>query len=55
MKIDCKEFRVREGDKVHLEKWPTKVDPVYKSKDQYKSLLEEHVAKLSAMQQLHNA
>ena len=35
MKIDCKDFRVREGDKVHLEKWPTKVDPVYKSKHQY--------------------
>jgi hypothetical protein len=28
MKIDCKDFRVREGDKVHLEKWPTKVDAV---------------------------
>jgi PPK2 family polyphosphate:nucleotide phosphotransferase len=55
MKIDCKNFRVREGDNVHLQKWPTRVDPVYKSKDQYKSLLEEHVAKLSAMQQLHYA
>ena len=55
MKIDAKDYRVREGDKVHLEKWPTKVDPVYKSKDQYKSLLEEHVAKLSAMQHLHYA
>ena len=41
---------MREGDKVNLEKWPTKVDPVYKSKEQYKSLLEEHVAKLSALQ-----
>ena len=55
MKIDCKDFRVREGDKVHLEKWPTKVDPVYKSKEQYETLLEEHVAKLSAMQHLHYA
>ena len=36
-------------------KWPTKVDPVYKSKEQYKTLLEEHVAKLSAMQHLHYA
>ncbi len=54
MKIDCKDFRVREGDHVHLEKWPTKVDPVYKSKDQYESLLEEHVAKLSAMQRLQH-
>ena len=55
MKIDCKDFRVREGDNVDLEKWPTKVDPVYKSKDQYKTLLEEQVAKLSAMQRLHHA
>ena len=55
MKIESKDFRVREGDKVNLEKWPTKVDPVYKSKDQYKSLLEEHVAKLARLQQLHYA
>jgi polyphosphate kinase 2 (PPK2 family) len=55
VRIHTKNFRVREGDEVHLEKWPTKVDPVYKSKDQYKSLLEEHVAKLSAMQRLHHA
>ena len=53
MKIDDKDFRVREGDSVHLEKWPTKVDLFYKSKDQYKALLEEHVAKLGALQQLY--
>ena len=55
MKIEAKDFRVREGDKVNLEKWPTKVDPVYKSKEQYKNLLEEHVAKLAALQELHYA
>ena len=55
MKIHSKDFRVREGDEVNLEKWPTKVDPVYKSKKQYKKLLEEHVAQLSALQQLHYA
>jgi polyphosphate kinase 2 (PPK2 family) len=47
-----KDFRVREGDEVDLKKWPTKVDPVYKSKEQYKKLLEEHVAQLSSLQQL---
>jgi PPK2 family polyphosphate:nucleotide phosphotransferase len=52
MKIHAKDFRVREGDAVDLKKWPTKIDPVYKSKDQYKTLLEEHVAKLSSRQQL---
>ena len=55
MKIESKDFRVHEGDKVNLEKWPTKVDPVYKSKEQYKNLLEEHVAKLAALQELHYA
>lgn len=52
MKIDSKDFRVREGDDVNLKKWPTKVDPVYKSKGQYHELLGEHVAKLSLQQQL---
>ncbi len=52
MKINAKDFRVREGDEVHLQKWPTKVEPVYTSKEQYKELLREHVAMLSAQQQL---
>jgi hypothetical protein len=28
MKIDTREFQVREGDQVDLKKWPTIVDPV---------------------------
>ncbi len=52
MKIHSNDFRVREGDDVDLKKWPTKVAPVYKSKDRYKELLEEHVAQLSSQQQL---
>jgi hypothetical protein len=52
MKIRSKDFRVRDGDGVDLKKWPTKVEPVYKSKEQYKKLLEEHVAHLSSQQQL---
>jgi PPK2 family polyphosphate:nucleotide phosphotransferase len=52
MKISSKDFRVREGDVVSLKKWPTKVDPVYKSKEQYEKFLEEHVAQLSAQQEL---
>jgi PPK2 family polyphosphate:nucleotide phosphotransferase len=52
MKIHSKDFRVTEGDKVNLKKWPTLVDPVYKSKEQYHKLLEKHVAQLSAQQQL---
>ena len=52
MTINSKDFRVRQGDDVDLHKWPTKVEPVYKSKEQYRKLLEEHVAQLSAQQQL---
>jgi len=55
MKISSNDFRVKEGDEVDLRKWPTTVEPVYKSKDQYKKLLEEHVAQLSALQHLHYA
>ncbi|MFZ3354541.1 MAG: ADP-polyphosphate phosphotransferase [Xanthobacteraceae bacterium] len=55
MKIKSKDFQVREGHEVDLKKWPTKVDPVSKSKEQYKTLLEEHVAQLSSQQQLHYA
>jgi len=50
--ISSKDFRVREGDEVNLKTWRTKVDPVYKSKKQYKMLLEEHVAQLSKQQEL---
>jgi len=52
MKISSKNFRVHEGDEVNLKKWPTRVDPVYKSKEQYHELPREHVAKLSLQQQL---
>jgi PPK2 family polyphosphate:nucleotide phosphotransferase len=52
MKINSKDFRVGEGDKVNLKRWPTLVDPVYKSKEQYQKLLAEHVAGLSSQQQL---
>lgn len=52
MKIHSRDFRVREADDVDLKKWPTTVDPVYKSKKQYKELLADHVARLSVQQQL---
>ena len=32
MKIDVKDFRVQEDEKVKLKKWPTLLEPVYKSK-----------------------
>ena len=55
MKIDSKDFRVRPGEAVKLEKWPTVVEPVCESKKEYRKLLEEHVAELSSLQRLHYA
>ena len=52
MKIHTKDFRVREGDKVKLKKWPTRVDPVYKSKDEYQEILNDHIQHLSVLQNL---
>jgi PPK2 family polyphosphate:nucleotide phosphotransferase len=55
VKINSNDFRIREGDVVNLKKWPTIVDPVYKSKEQYQKPLGDHVALLSALQQLYYA
>src|SRR5580658_8991882 len=55
MKIDSNDFRVPAGKEVDLGKWPTIVDPYYKSKKQYKELLLEHMEKLSSLQQQHYA
>ncbi len=55
MKIDSKDFRVASGKKVNLSEWPTTIQPICKSKKQYQKLLEEHVAALSSLQQLHYA
>jgi PPK2 family polyphosphate:nucleotide phosphotransferase len=55
MKINIKDFRVAAGKKVKLDKWPTQVKPVYKSKKQYKKFLEKQVEELSEQQRLHYA
>src|SRR5579859_2092261 len=52
LKINSREFRVPEGEKVNLRKRPTRIAPVYESKEQYRGLLAGHVAQLSAQQQL---
>jgi polyphosphate kinase 2 (PPK2 family) len=48
MRISSKDFRAPEGRSISKKA----VEPVYKSKEQYKELLEEHVAQLSSQQQL---
>jgi PPK2 family polyphosphate:nucleotide phosphotransferase len=51
-KIHSRDFSVREGVGVNLKKWPTTVEPVYKSREQYQKLLREHVEQLSSQQEL---
>ena len=52
MKRLAKEFRVHPGEAVDLKRRPTLVKPVYEFKQEYKQLLDEHVARLSALQEL---
>ena len=52
MKLDADRFRVREGDRVDLSRLPTRIDPLCKSKKDYRDELAHHVRKLSAFQQL---
>ena len=52
MSMSAKEFRVREGEKVNLRKWPTHVEPVFRSKEHYQVILQEYVAQLSSLQQV---
>jgi PPK2 family polyphosphate:nucleotide phosphotransferase len=52
MEIKTKDFRVRAGKKVSLEKWPTRVKPIYESKNEYSEFLQNQVRELSSLQQL---
>jgi len=53
--IATERFRVRPGENVKLDDWPTTVKPFYKSNKGYRKLLEEMVEELSALQRLHYA
>jgi PPK2 family polyphosphate:nucleotide phosphotransferase len=55
MRIDSKDFRVQPGEKVQLSEWPATIRPFCESKKEYQQLLQEHVAALSSLQQLHYA
>ncbi|MGL5017788.1 MAG: ADP-polyphosphate phosphotransferase [Luteolibacter sp.] len=54
-KISSEDFRATPGEKVNLEKWPTKVNPFCESKKQYKKLLNDQVEEMSELQRLHYA
>jgi PPK2 family polyphosphate:nucleotide phosphotransferase len=45
-------YRVRAAERVELRKWPTLVDPVYKTSEEYQDLLRKHIKALSAQQEL---
>ena len=52
MHIKSSDFRVRAGERVDLKKWPTLVDPVYETNEEYQELLRRHVEALSEQQEL---
>src|SRR5208282_5898461 len=55
MKIHSKDFRVPHDKKIDIKRLPTIVKPFCESKKEYKDLLEEHIAELTSLQQLHYA
>jgi PPK2 family polyphosphate:nucleotide phosphotransferase len=52
MRIKSNDFLVREDTKVNLREWPTRVDPVYATDEEYQDLLHKQVKALSAQQEL---
>jgi PPK2 family polyphosphate:nucleotide phosphotransferase len=52
MKITSKDFRVKPGEKINLEKLPTRVKPLYSEKNPYQELLKKQVDELSDQQRL---
>ncbi len=55
MKSDSRNFRVGPRETVKLNKRPTHIRRIWKSKKQYHKLLEENVESLSALQRMHYA
>ena len=55
MKSDQHRFRVREGDKVELSEWQTRVEPLFDTKVNYREQLKKHVSTLSRLQELFYA
>jgi PPK2 family polyphosphate:nucleotide phosphotransferase len=55
MSFDHDTLWIRPGEEVNLDKRPTVVEPMYRSKKEYKEMLADHVAQLSKLQQVHYA
>ena len=52
MKLDPRDFRVPANTKVELNDWPTIVKPFFKSKKDYRELLDAHREELNSLQNL---
>jgi PPK2 family polyphosphate:nucleotide phosphotransferase len=52
MKIDIDRFVVPSSKKVKLKDWPTRVSSFYTSEDDYQERLQDHVRKMSTLQEL---
>jgi PPK2 family polyphosphate:nucleotide phosphotransferase len=52
MKLNIENFRVKPGKTVRLKKCPTRIAPVYKSKEHYRKLLDQQRDELSELQSL---
>ena len=52
MYIKARDFLVKPGTKVSLRDWPTRIQPAYKSEEQYKDILTAHVKNLAERQEL---
>src|ERR671937_2864595 len=53
--IRPRDFRVDEDAKVRLERWPTRIEPYYRSREEYEQLLAEHHGELRELQDKHYA
>ncbi len=51
MNSGLKDYRVTEGEEVNLKKWPTNVDPLFKSEEKYRTLLADRVGQMQELQQ----
>jgi PPK2 family polyphosphate:nucleotide phosphotransferase len=51
-KINPNDFRVRPGESVHLDRWPTEGKHVYSSKEEYQKTLSDHIQRLNEQQNL---
>lgn len=55
LNFQAKDYRVQALTRADLGDWPTQLKPFYRSKQQYKSMRQEHLAQLRSLRQLLNA